>query len=394
MPRPLRSELFLPHEVSICHVVQRCVRRMFLAGLDDETGKDYSYRREWIRQRLEKLASVFAIDVLTYAILSNHLHVVIRNRPDVVKTWSDKEVALRWLQIFPGKRIEEQLGNPTQADVDSLANDSDKLEAIRSRLSDISWFMRAVSEPIARRANSEEKCTGAFWEGRFKAQRLLDEAGLLACCMYVDLNPIRAAMAESIEDSLFTSAYDRFKASQGKTIESSAASMQAISTKEAAEIRKNSTPEELADRRKKALKRKGPKVLRDAWLAPLRIGPKQQGPVASKSGYRASDKGFLNMSLDEYFKLLVFTGKQGRSDKRGKIKADVEVPATKSATAILSKLGIADGMWCDLVWNFKKYFGRSRGAGSPDNMRENAVSHSLSFQPGQKMARECFAKAR
>jgi hypothetical protein len=72
MPRPLRSELFLPHEVSVCHVVQRCVRRMFLAGLDDETGNDYTYRREWIRQRFEKLASVFAIDVLTYAILSNH----------------------------------------------------------------------------------------------------------------------------------------------------------------------------------------------------------------------------------------------------------------------------------------------------------------------------------
>ncbi|MFO0381009.1 MAG: hypothetical protein ACK506_04855, partial [Pirellula sp.] len=101
----------------------------------------------------------------------------------------------------------------------------------------------------------------------------------------------------------------------------------------------------------------------------------------------------LNMSLEEYFELLVFTGKQGRSDKRGKIKADGETPATSSATAILSKLGIADGMWCDLVWNFKKYFGRSRGAGSPDHMREDAVSHSLSFQPGQKMARECFAKA-
>jgi hypothetical protein len=100
---------------------------MFLAGVNDETGKDYTYRREWIRQRLEKLASVFAIDVLTYAILSNHLHVVIRNRPDVVKAWSDKEIALRWLQIFPGKRIEEQLGNPTHADVDSLANDSEKL---------------------------------------------------------------------------------------------------------------------------------------------------------------------------------------------------------------------------------------------------------------------------
>ena len=110
--------------------------------------------------------------------------------------------------------------------------------------------------------------------------------------------------------------------------------------------------------------------------------------------FRASDTGFLNMSLEEYFQLLVITGKQGRSDKRGKIKADGETSATSSATAILSMLGIADGMWCDLVWNFEKYFGRSRGAGSPDNMRKDAVSHSLSFQPGQKLARECFANAR
>ncbi len=200
-------------------------------GLDDETGKDFTYRREWIRQRLEKLASVFAIDVLTYAILSNHLHVVIRNRPDVVKTWSDKEVACGGFRFFLENGSKNSLGIPPKRMSIPWPMIRKKLEAIRSRLSDISWFMRALSEPIARRANSEEKCTGAFWEGRFKAQRLLDEAGLLACCMYVDLNPIRAAMAESIEDSLFTSAYDRWKASQGKTIESSAAAMQAISIK-------------------------------------------------------------------------------------------------------------------------------------------------------------------
>ena len=90
----------------------------------------------------------------------------------------------------------------------------------------------------------------------------------------------------------------------------------------------------------------------------------------------------------------MFTDKHGRSDKRDKIKADGETPSIATATAILSKLGIADGMWCDLVWNFKKYFGRSRRAGAPDIMREDAVSHSLSFQPGQKMAKECFAKAK
>ncbi|MCU0721158.1 MAG: hypothetical protein MUC83_15715 [Pirellula sp.] len=70
-------------------------------------------------------------------------------------------------------------------------------------------------------------------------------------------------------------------------------------------------------------------------------------------------------------------------------------PICRAASAILCKLGMADGMWCDLVWNFKKYFGRNCGAGSPDNMREDAVSHSLSFQPGQTVAKESvFANAR
>ena len=91
MPRPKRSEIFTPNEVSILHVVQRCVRRAYLSGLDEVTGKDFSYRKEWIRQRIEKLVSVFGVDVLAYAVMSNHLHVVLRNRPDVVETWSDRD---------------------------------------------------------------------------------------------------------------------------------------------------------------------------------------------------------------------------------------------------------------------------------------------------------------
>ena len=72
------------------------------------------------------------------------MNSVVSNRPDVVNTRSDKEAALHWRQIFPRKRMEEQLGSPTQADVDSLSDDSEKLEAIRSRLSDISWFMNPI----------------------------------------------------------------------------------------------------------------------------------------------------------------------------------------------------------------------------------------------------------
>jgi len=383
MPRPKRSEIFTPNEVSILHVVQRCVRRAFLSGFDEATGNDYSYRKEWIRQRIEKLASVFAVDVLSYAILSNHLHVVLRNRPDVVETWSDRQVALRWLQIFPGKRIDEQLGDPTTSDVDLLANDRPRIKTIRQRLSDISWFMKALSEPIARQANRQDNCTGAFWQGRFRAQRIIDEAALLACCIYVDLNPIRAAMAESLDKSKYTSAFDRIEALKGKEMDSSAAAMQTISREDAASILKNSTPEELKERRKNAARRKGPRIPRDGWLAPMTLNLRAHGPVPHKQGLRASDKGFLSISVEEYLKLLDWTGRQGRPDKRGKIP--------ESHLPILQRLGIDCGLWCDLVWGFKKYFGRSRGVGSPDRLHEMAVRGELSFHPGQRRSRACFS---
>jgi REP element-mobilizing transposase RayT len=379
----MRAEVFNPSEICIVHCVQRCVRRSYLTGFDQVSGKDYKYRREWIRTRMEKLASVFGIDCLSYAIMSNHLHVVVRSRPDVVKTWSDKKVALHWLQIFPGERIDEQLGDPTTVDVETLANDTEKIAQVRNRLSDISWYMRALSEPIARYANKEDACTGSFWEGRFKAQKIVDEAGLLACAMYVELNPIRAAMAETPEKSLYTSAYDRIESGKGAKVASAAAAMQTIPREEAVKLLKHLTPKQLAERRKACRKRRGAQVARDAWLAPLTLDERKSvGPQVSREGLRASDKGFLSMSQEDYLALLDWTGRAKKAGKTGEIPKDL--------APILVRLGIEGSMWCDLVWNYKKYFGRSTSAGKPEAMKEHAHGNKRAYTPGQKRAKECF----
>jgi REP element-mobilizing transposase RayT len=388
MGRASRSEEFQTSEVSIVHVVQRCVRRAWLAGFDDKTGQDFSYRREWIRRRMESLASVFAIDLLTYAIMSNHMHLILRNRPDVVSKWSDHEVAIRWLRVFPGRRLEEHLAEPTESDVQMLVNQPERLAVIRERLSDISWFMRALSEPIARMANRQDKCTGRFWEGRFKALRIMDETGLLACAMYVDLNPIRAAIVESPDKAVHTSAHDRIHSDRGKMIEAAAFDLVPITNKEAGDKIKN-TPIEQLKQQQKTKKRNptGRKIACDAWLSPLTLDKQilSLDPQVHAGGLRASDRGFLQISREDYLLLLNWTAKQGIDGVAAKVPTNL--------ATLLTSLGIDSTMWRDMVWHFKKYFGRCSCVGSPEAMAADALKAGKRWHRGQRAVRGLYLAA-
>ena len=143
MPRVNRKELCAAEEIQAFHLINRCVRRTYLCGKDRRSGKDYSHRKEWIRERLEELAGIFGIDVLGFAVLSNHLHVVARTRPDVVTSWSDDEVALRWWRLFPQRRDNNGIAaEPTEFELNAIRNDKSCLKEKRRRLKDISWFMQ------------------------------------------------------------------------------------------------------------------------------------------------------------------------------------------------------------------------------------------------------------
>jgi len=278
MPAFARKDIVVAGAVGFYHCICRCVRRAFLCGDDPVSGRNFDHRKEWVKARVALLAEVFAIEVCNYAVMSNHVHLLLRTRPDVAATWSPEEVARRWLML--------KKTPPTDQQIAMLAADAGRVEVLRRQLADLSWFMRMLNEHIAKRANKEDGVTGHFWEGRFKSQMLEDEAAVVACAAYIDLNPIRAGIAGTLEDSDFTSAQQR-----------------------------------IDERREES----------DSNPSPREDAAKPRGriplcPIDERDG------GFLPLATDRYLSLLDYAGRLNRPGKHGKIPADL--------SPVLERLGI------------------------------------------------------
>lgn len=208
-----RKHLVSLQDTPYYHCVARCVRRSWLWGWDRYARKDYSHRKQWVLDRLRLLCTMFSIEVCAYAVMSNHYHLVVHVDRKRAKEWSDAQVVERWTMLFRAPPLVTRWLEG-QADEEEAAAAKALVARWRARLHDISWFMRCLNEYLARRANEEDECAGRFWEGRFKSQALLDEAGLLAAMVYVDLNPVRAGIADGPSEADFTSIYQRIRQTQ------------------------------------------------------------------------------------------------------------------------------------------------------------------------------------
>ena len=311
-----RSQLVDVGVTRYYHCISRCVRRAFLCG------EGFEHRKQWIEDRLELLAGCFAVSVCGFAVMDNHLHVLVRLDGDAAKAWSAEEVVRRWIEVYPPKSATGEEIEVVQAWIDHQAKDEKRVELLRQRLASLGWFMKALKEPLARMANKEDECKGTFWESRYKSIAILDEEALLATCAYIDLNPVAAGVAAAPETSRHTSVRQRVQhaKAEGKLDDLKAAGLGSVAGSRA-----------VGD------------VEQDFWLCPVedrrRLGAKREGMV----------EGF---SLGSYLQLVDYTS---RLCRQGKARVSREV------AAILERLGTSADIWGRRI---QQLFGKARLLGS------------------------------
>jgi hypothetical protein len=186
-----------------------------------------------------------------------------------------------------------------------------------------------MNEHLAQRANAEDQCKGRFWEGRFKSQALLDEGALLTCMSYVDLNPIRAGLAKTPEQSNFTSIQERITAY--------------------------------------AKKQNRRKAIEESKQQPTKLHPFKE--AREKDSMHHIDFEFI-----DYLRLVDWTGRAIRKDKKGAIPSDL--------APILERIGLNPDAWLQSVSHYNRNYFSVLGA--IDRVKAFAQIQKKSWHRGQR----------
>ena len=160
--------------------------------------------KEVLRKMIRQIADFCGVDVLTYCIMSNHFHVLVRV-PDGPAV-SDQELMRRYRVLYPKPtKYQEASVAIMQA---QLQAGGEEAEAIRrkllARMSDVSEFMKAVKQRFSVWYNRSHQRYGTLWAERFKSVLVEGQGNpLQTMAAYIDLNPVRAGLVDDPKDYRF-----------------------------------------------------------------------------------------------------------------------------------------------------------------------------------------------
>ncbi|MDA1177850.1 MAG: hypothetical protein O2931_03540 [Planctomycetota bacterium] len=353
-----RKDTFDPHVVGIYHCMTRCVRQLFLLGRDKKANLENAGRWQFCVLRLEYLAGLFAIDVLDFALLSNHIHTLLRNRPDVVSAWSDREVVRRWFVLHPSEvPCKEKNHVLTEQDIDKAVKDHELIAHARRELSSLSHFQKCLLEPIAKEFNRRDEKKGHFVAERFRCKRIDCDGGLLACSVYIALNPFRAGLGDTLHDHPFSSYSHRYRG-------------------DAAWL----SPLFLDER-----------AIAYDQVAELTIGEDGVQRLVAQANLhpspRCSEKGTLPLHWLEYQEISEWTAEH-IGCRRGLGQRAQEITVPKRIEELLQSLGIDPKFWLDTIDRYAELF--HNFVALPSQMETIARRLKRKYVKGVRACRTCF----
>lgn len=176
-------------ETAVYHCVTRVVAGEMLLDADC---------KEVLRKMLWQVAGFCGVEILAYCLMTNHFHVLVRV-PEA--TGIPRDELLRRYRILYG-----EARAPHQPDPDVLATILEQGTAeevarwesrLLRRMNDVSEFMKTLKQRFSVWYNKTHGRYGTLWAERFKSVLVEDDPmSLQTVAAYIDLNPVRAGLAE------------------------------------------------------------------------------------------------------------------------------------------------------------------------------------------------------